>query len=171
MVTAMSAALVADEVGNRSAGAGAHGVSCSGPRTTRPAEHAPLGELVEEGRRLDCNQPRHRNAAVGHDYFLTGTRPFDPARKLSPQCADGDVHVRSVHLRVRFLYNPPSAFAAGRPCAGVGGGSAAWAVRRSSRNADGPLEDQCLWPCDAVPRPQMAGNLDQPTAWHPGVAR
>jgi hypothetical protein len=45
----------------------------------RPAQHTTLGEIFEQGRRLNSEQPSDRDAAVRDDYFLPGAGAIDPA--------------------------------------------------------------------------------------------
>jgi len=65
--------------------------------------------------------------------------------------------------QVRFLRIYLSGLVAG--CWGGVGRTGCWAF---IADAHGPSEDQCLWPFDAAPRPQMAGNVDQLMAPHHG---
>jgi hypothetical protein len=92
-----SAPLLAHQLGDRSAAPHSRPAARRGPlRSARWAQHALLYELFEQRRRIHRNQAGDRNPALGDYDFLASPNPLDPARQLSSQRTDRNVHVTIV---------------------------------------------------------------------------
>jgi hypothetical protein len=126
--------------------AGRHGLVVTPQATLHGAISALVGQLLVSTAGLDeCVVHPEGWARVGAGVkwlrVVEAAAPHGLARRLPPgdeggatgtQSADGDDHVQTLDLRAGLLYKPLWAFAAARSVAGVGSGSAATALRRSS---------------------------------------